>query len=390
MRFRVDVWRLYRALGRRFDLPRPQFQHIVNDTHISDALIEDSWTKLPISWTNWWNSKEVQLVQEDLIQGSPLLNVSRPSSLASFLKTNRQLALPRDLYQAEACKSITLQSSKPVTVKKKHELSLLVPAITSMLRDRNDIDMIVDIGAGAGHLLQSLSTELQNYDLIGIDSAVTTSERCEMNTNRLQFFQHRLTMPILPLQIEAKPYMLTGLHCCGVLTDLILQMYLRDPNARALCLVGCCYNHIKLSSTHGTDTLTSIDFPTSVRFREAGIRLSPTAMATACLAPQLWSKQNSARGTHGLRKFYRAVLQKILFDKGIVHSRQRLLISGIRQCHLTSFKSYVHRSLECLNLPQDSVSDELIHRYLKKHEIDRDRITILSTLTSLTSAIIES
>ena len=40
------------------------------------------------------------------------------------------------------------------------------------------------------------------------------------------------------------PTYLVGLHACGDLTPTALRLYHKLPTVQALCIVGCCYQHV--------------------------------------------------------------------------------------------------------------------------------------------------
>ena len=44
--------------------------------------------------------------------------------------------------------------------------------------------------------------------------------------------------------VGQKPTCIVGLHTCGDLGGVVLKLFLRQPQLRAVCVVGCCYHHI--------------------------------------------------------------------------------------------------------------------------------------------------
>ena len=40
------------------------------------------------------------------------------------------------------------------------------------------------------------------------------------------------------------PYLMYSLHSCGELSNHMLRMFVRDPQARILCAIGCCYHFL--------------------------------------------------------------------------------------------------------------------------------------------------
>lgn len=52
----------------------------------------------------------------------------------------------------------------------------------------------------------------------------------------------------------SEPFCLVGLHTCGDLGSTALRLFTDVPNAKALCIVGCCYHHI--TETSGEQLMT--------------------------------------------------------------------------------------------------------------------------------------
>ena len=48
-----------------------------------------------------------------------------------------------------------------------------------------------------------------------------------------------------------RPTYLVGLHACGDLTPSILWLYHKLPSVKAVCVVGCCYQHVTESCRDG-------------------------------------------------------------------------------------------------------------------------------------------
>jgi len=48
-----------------------------------------------------------------------------------------------------------------------------------------------------------------------------------------------------------EPFGVVGLHTCGDLTCNALRVWSSVPEARATCVVGCCYHHVTEGSSQG-------------------------------------------------------------------------------------------------------------------------------------------
>lgn len=139
---------------------------------------------------------------------------------------------------------------------------------------------------------------------------------------------------------EALSLMAISIHSCGNLSHFGIRSMLLNPSIKAVAIVGCCYNLLteKLGPPtyklpHMRPSLQAINgrvvresqkydpqgFPMSERvsgYREHGIRFNITARMMACQAPQNWTEKDS--DSFFTRHFYRAVLQKMFLDKGVI------------------------------------------------------------------------
>ncbi|KAF2455569.1 methyltransferase domain-containing protein [Lineolata rhizophorae] len=136
--------------------------------------------------------------------------------------------------------------------------------------------------------------------------------------------------------------MVISLHSCGNLSHHGLRTITTNKAVTAVALVGCCYNLLterlgppsyklpQLRSNHPRleKTANAHDphgFPMSKRFEEydctdgeKGVRLNITARMMAVQAPQNWGREDSRR--FFTRHFYRALLQRVFLDRGIVRA----------------------------------------------------------------------
>jgi hypothetical protein len=141
--------------------------------------------------------------------------------------------------------------------------------------------------------------------------------------------------------------MVISLHSCGNLVHHGLRSLLLDPHISAVAMVGCCYNlmterlgpptyklptlrpnHPRLEATstfdpHGfpmSEKLTTYPLPhaplSPSEAAPTGLRLNITARMMAVQAPFNWGPSDSA--TFFTRHFYRALLQRIFLDRGVV------------------------------------------------------------------------
>lgn len=155
-----------------------------------------------------------------------------------------------------------------------------------------------------------------------------------------------------PVQADAEHgFLAISIHSCGNLSHYGLRALTLNPAVRAVAIVGCCYNLMTerlgpptlkvpgmrrptLQPVNGrvvreSERRDPEGFPMSKRLAtyaldgegqdgpgDRGIRFNITARMMACQAPQNWTETES--DNFFTRHFYRAVLQRILLDRGVV------------------------------------------------------------------------
>ncbi|KAF2865747.1 methyltransferase domain-containing protein [Massariosphaeria phaeospora] len=160
--------------------------------------------------------------------------------------------------------------------------------------------------------------------------------------------------------------MVISLHSCGNLVHHGLRSLLLNPSVSAVAMVGCCYNlvterlgpptyklptlrpsHPRLVKTsnafdpHGfpmSEKLANYPLPhTPVTSPNSdnnptdpakGIRLNITARMMGVQAPFNWGRGDSE--LFFTRHFYRALLQRIFFDRGVVSAPQGVDNNGVK------------------------------------------------------------
>lgn len=134
--------------------------------------------------------------------------------------------------------------------------------------------------------------------------------------------------------------MAISIHSCGNLSHFGIKSMILNPSIKAVAIVGCCYNLMTEKLGPPTykmpfmrPTLQALNgrvkresarhdpqgFPMSERvstYDGKGIRFNITARMMACQAPLNWGAEDSE--SFFTRHFYRAVLQKIFLDKGVI------------------------------------------------------------------------
>ncbi|KAH7021512.1 methyltransferase domain-containing protein [Microdochium trichocladiopsis] len=416
----------------------PLFRQITGDIHVNDALIYNAWEALPAEWTAWWSSiPDHRLVQQDLVDSieelstiSPTKNETnnnnenrralnpsdRPESLTTWLRTMQSLSLPRSQRPGPTIDLPPVLTGRMKT-KKIAEVSTAAAYIHHVCETKN-ITHIIDMGSGQGYLCVSLAYLFPHLRILAIDGSETQLAASRAAAASLgvpeQRIQHlrrfieggggrsssssssasaasSLTEEMAAWAAGEK-CMLVGLHACGNLSEHMLRFFVEAPFITCLGTVGCCYNHIVPRSAACPD-----GFPISEKMRGQGVQLSATALMTGCQAPNNWERadlsgEKESSSDYSKRRLYRAVLEKILFDKGIEvgGTADKRPVWGVRKGDMDSLASFTRRAVSCLGIDGVRITDEELAAYEDRYRGHSGRIAILWTLSVMCCKIVES
>ncbi|KAG6003511.1 hypothetical protein E4U43_000906 [Claviceps pusilla] len=249
--------------------------------------------------------------------------------------------------------------------------------------------------------------------------------------------------------------MAISIHSCGNLSHYAIRSLVLNPEIRAIAIVGCCYNLMteKLGPpgyrhAYLRPTLQALNgrvgresarfdpqgFPMSNRlstYADDGIRLNVTARMMACQAPRNWGRLDSE--AFFSRHFYRAVLQKIYLDRGVVKqihhhqdqnqdqdqqqpsateerpvgpfdmSTQPVSIGGLRKDCYTSLRAYVRGSIaklttskeyrqyaDVMNEKMADITDEEIQEYETRFLPRKKELCVIWSLMAFSAMVVES
>ena len=256
---------------------------------------------------------------------------------------------------------------------------------------------MIDIGSGQGYLSLTLAAAcgLKVLAIDGSASQIQGSKAAALQAGLVEgdkithLVRYITGTPDIAAEIstwaKGEKCLLTGLHACGSLSEHMLRLCISVPEISYAAVVGCCFNHIKPRSPlhpHG--------FPISTAMRENGLKMKASALVTGCQAPTNWPPQpvNSMFGRKG---FYRAVLEKLLWDKQLLAQDQQRPVWGIRTGDLVSFRAYTSRALSSLHLRLGvDITEEEIVEYEQRFEGRKGEIAVLQTLSVLLCRVVES
>ncbi|TKA81248.1 hypothetical protein B0A55_02355 [Friedmanniomyces simplex] len=271
-----------------------------------------------------------------------------------------------------------------------------------------------------------------------LDPAIEASKEAK---GSVQYVEHRILNGDLSDVVQrihgADPQMtIISLHSCGNLVHHGLRSLILNPSVKAVAMVGCCYNllterlgpatyklpslrptaheHPRLSSTGEANDPHG--FPMSDRlcqYGSQGIRLNITARMMAVQAPQNWGEKDSEG--FFTRHFYRALLQRVFLDRGVVgppsqdhvgaspaghSSGTPIIIGSLRKGCYASFVAYVRGALAKLyddpetgvrfREKMESMTDEEIAGYEVNFRGRKKDLSIIWSLMAFSAGVIEA
>ena len=333
--------------------------------------------------------------------------------------------------------------------------SLQDPESTTPTEPRANIQLSAE-GDGT---IQYIEEWVENGDLTNvIDRIVDPSVAKQHHTidsapeTNAGFKQIDVPLSDHPISVSSpkdKNLMVISLHSCGNLLHHALRSLTANDRVRAVCLVGCCYNllterlapatykhpalrpaatpRLEREGTRGDPA----GFPMSARLCElaqsedrednsspttSGVRLNITARMMAVQAPQNWT----AKDSDGFfsRHFYRALLQRIFLDKGIVSppspsnsdvsplghtsAGTPIIIGSLRKSCYASFPAYVRGALEKLyrcefrgslfreRMGPGVLSDGELEEYEAKYWHRKKELSVVWSLMAFSAGVVES
>ncbi|KAK8101236.1 hypothetical protein PG999_011610 [Apiospora kogelbergensis] len=211
-----------------------------------------------------------------------------------------------------------------------------------------------------------------------------------------------------------------------------------------VAIVGCCYNLMteklgpptyklpfmrpSLQPLNGRVIRESAKcdphgFPMSERlctYKETGVRLNITARMMACQAPQNWGAEDS--DSFFSRHFYRAVLQKIFLDKGVIQkvyhdpeskpeeqttpfntSTNPIIIGSLRKACYKTLNTYIRGAIDKLTTHSDyreqcevvsekmgDMTDDEIASYEQQYRHRKRELSAIWSLMAFSAAVVES
>ena len=274
------------------------------------------------------------------------------------------------------------------------------------------------------------------------DSGNAAIEHPAEGKGTIQYVSHRISdgnlADVISRMPTSSPQLMTiSLHSCGNLIHHGLRSLVTNPSVKAVAMVGCCYNLLTERLGPATYKLPGLrptrshhprleregeardpnGFPMSQRLCQygdgKGIRLDITARMMAVQAPQNWGEKDSEG--FFTRHFYRALLQKVFLDYGVVgppskeyegaspaghSSGTPVVIGSLRKSCYVDFVSYVRGALAKLECQPDigdrikdkmsGLSDEDIAAYETAYAHRKKELSVVWSLMAFSAGAIEA
>ncbi|XP_054006769.1 methyltransferase-like protein 25B isoform X1 [Hylaeus anthracinus] len=354
------------------------------DSYVVDFFEEKLWEKLPESWKctlqdtpprefgNW-------LAGDILCTRVWPLSLLALRQVTNVLQINRNHGDPASIVSCDSSKSADIEKddtkferdrkdtfddlyshddkfnnlfSKHIKKKKRYEIQEIAQVCADCAYEANS-KCIVDIGAGMGHLARILAfryglcvtcieqdcTLLQQASkwdqelLMSVKKYIpdfcekipqhlsaklesSNLDESELISHLQDLFQNSFNLN----KTETK-FGLVGLHPCGDLAPLLLQLYASRSEAKFICIVGCCYMKLTLKS----EISGLKGYPLSKYLLLCkNHMLSYTSLEVACHAIEKYcDKLKTGNYEDLIVHTYRAALETILVKKNKKHSQLR-------------------------------------------------------------------
>ncbi|PGH04320.1 hypothetical protein AJ80_08543 [Polytolypa hystricis UAMH7299] len=257
---------------------------------------------------------------------------------------------------------------------------------------------------------------------------------------KIEASQHSCASP--GPQASDAQVMVISLHSCGNLVHHGIRSLVLNPSVVAIAMIGCCYNlmterlgpatyklpalrshHHRLQATsqaydpHGFPMSNCLEnFP---HRGGKGIKFNITARMMAVQAPYNWGPKDSEG--FFTRHFFRALLQHILVDYGVVPAPgtpcngtpggadgnpgevavgTALMVGSMPKAAFSSFATYARAAVTKLSrnehygaIIQEKVaclSDEQLAKYERDYKVYKKKLSIVWSLMAFSAGVVES
>ncbi|KAF3201351.1 hypothetical protein TWF679_011411 [Orbilia oligospora] len=449
-----------------FTASTPLFHQLVGGVHILDFFtssppLYDSI--LPESWRDYFETKSIDEILEILFRAdlSTVHPEGIPDSLYEFAENVQRHELLREvvknLGEVEDQHKLNRQRklAQGMNNKKLHEVCPSTLLIFLPVYD-------FDFGSGQSYLSRILASPPHNLDLVAVESKASNIEAgkfldervgltarsqgktlkeslngTETKKGSIKYVQHIIKDESMKEVLEALEQsedekktenpglMIISLHSCGNLIHHALNALIANDEVKAVAVVGCCYNlmtertgptykppyqkYIPAENTPIPSNCLNHHFPLSARLSSQSITLNITARMMAVQAPRNWTQTTSS--DFFKRHFYRALLQRIFFEKGVLSATEPLIVGSLRKAAYMGFYEYVTSAVrKILNAASgdvgssvgegvkakikevglDNIGREEVESYERRYGKGLKELSIMWTLMAFCAGCVES
>lgn len=276
-----------------------------------------------------WTEDILELSDEQIIALECFGDTShlQSSDLIEFIQTAWQLA---EIEEVKLTTEVIPQKlTRKLTPKKLHEIS----KIKGLLKEK-DVDTIIDVGSGAGHLSSILVYD-RSIKSICVDMNSQFQEQGKKKLERwnpellekLQFVPFELKDGrLLPFEYQLQKSLVLGLHSCGALSSYLIQNQVSNPE-QALLNFGCCYH--KLVDEYNLSQLAKSN---PIQFTNHALTMAAKCHKIFDLK-ELHKRTSVKRFRYALHFYCQEVLNTSFATLGNAHPKD----------YLGKFSDYVHR-----------------------------------------------
>ncbi|XP_043257721.1 protein RRNAD1-like [Colletes gigas] len=307
--------------------------------------------------------------------------------------------------------------SKHIKKKKRYEIQEIAQVCADCAYESNS-KCIVDIGAGMGHLARTLAfqyglcvtcieqdcillQQARKWDqelLASIKKYIPdfsektpehfTAKLESSNLDKSELISHLqdLFQNSFKLNETETKFGLVGLHPCGDLAPLLLELYSSRSEAKFICIVGCCYMKLTLKSeVNGLKGYPLSKFLLLCKNHT----LSYTSLEVACHAIEKYcDKLKTGNYEDLIVHTYRAALETILVKKS-----KKLQHSQLRNVKVTkgmTFQQYCITATSHFNMHVHPDDSDIHNREIKGYLNRWQQVIIFGSLRMMLAPLVET
>lgn len=241
------------------DIPPTYLHQLADFLNSFSWIFEVSNTQYVIHKVLQNNSKFIKICEENIkideISNCLTESEKHPQELNEFIGKINSFKINFDTIRTDSWKYKNNQNK--LSIKKLYEIENIGKLISE--KCESDLDILVDLGSGLGYLDEFLHINF-NFKVIGLEGsdkihqkAIERQEKYYKNSSGfVQHLQHFVTInssdfivgqskKILNIERDMK-IGLFGLHPCGDLSVISIELFLMNDEIKTLIMSPCCYH----------------------------------------------------------------------------------------------------------------------------------------------------